>query len=38
LFWTPEQQGAGYRSIEKIYKIATVKRGSNVHPRHLGSN
>ena len=32
LFWTPEQQSAGYRSIEKIYKVATVKRGSNVHP------
>ena len=31
LFWTPEQQSAGYRSIEKIYKVATVKRGSNVH-------
>ena len=31
LFWTPEQQRDGYRSIEKIYKVATVKRGSNVH-------
>jgi len=32
LFWTQEQQSAGYRSIEKIYKVATVKRGSKVHP------
>ena len=32
LFWTPEQQSAGYRSIEKIYKVVTVKRGSKVHP------
>jgi CubicO group peptidase (beta-lactamase class C family) len=31
LFWTPEQQSTGYRSIEKIYKVATVKRGPNVH-------
>ena len=32
LFWTPEQQRTGYRSIEKIYKVATVKHGSSVHP------
>ena len=32
LFWTTEQQSTGYRSIEKIYKVATVKRGSEVHP------
>jgi CubicO group peptidase (beta-lactamase class C family) len=32
LFWTPEQQSQGYRSIEKIYKVVTVKRGSKVHP------
>jgi CubicO group peptidase (beta-lactamase class C family) len=32
LFWTPEQQSSGYRSIEKFYKVATVKRGSYVHP------
>src|SRR5580700_1265440 len=32
LFWTPEQQSTGYRSIEKIYKVVTVKRGSEVHP------
>ncbi|HEY6621648.1 MAG TPA: serine hydrolase [Steroidobacteraceae bacterium] len=32
LFWTPEQQSQGYRSIENIYKVTTVKRGSNVHP------
>ena len=32
LFWTPEQQSTGYRSIEKIYKVTTVKRGPRVHP------
>src|ERR1700760_1310373 len=32
LFWTPEQQAAGYRGIEKIYKVTTVKRGGTVHP------
>jgi CubicO group peptidase (beta-lactamase class C family) len=32
LFWTPEQQSSGYRNIEKIYKVATIKRGSVVHP------
>ena len=32
LFWTPEQQSEGYRTIEKIYKVATVKRGGKVHP------
>jgi CubicO group peptidase (beta-lactamase class C family) len=31
LFWTPEQQSRGYRGMEKIYKVATVKRGSEVH-------
>jgi CubicO group peptidase (beta-lactamase class C family) len=32
LFWTPEQQSAGYRSMEKFYQVVTVKRGSKVHP------
>src|SRR5579859_7155629 len=32
LFWTPEQQSTGYRSIEKIYQVVTVKRGAKVHP------
>jgi CubicO group peptidase (beta-lactamase class C family) len=32
LFWTPEQQSTGYRSIEKIFKVVTVKRGPKVHP------
>jgi len=32
LFWTPEQQSTGYRSIEKIYKVVTVKHGAKVHP------
>jgi CubicO group peptidase (beta-lactamase class C family) len=36
LFWTPEQQSTGYRSIEKIYKVVTVKRGSKVHPLTKG--
>jgi hypothetical protein len=31
LFWTPEQQSTGYRNIEKIYKVVTVKHGSKVH-------
>jgi CubicO group peptidase (beta-lactamase class C family) len=31
LFWTPEQQSTGYRTIEKIYKVVTVKHGSKVH-------
>jgi CubicO group peptidase (beta-lactamase class C family) len=32
LFWSPEQQSAGYRNIENIYKVVTVKRGAKVHP------
>jgi len=32
IFWTPEQQSAGYRTIEKIYKVTQVKRGAKVHP------
>jgi hypothetical protein len=32
LFWNPEQQSTGYRSIEKLYKVVTVKRGVKVHP------
>src|ERR1700691_5618028 len=31
LFWTPEQQSTGYRTIERIYKFVTVKHGSKVH-------
>jgi CubicO group peptidase (beta-lactamase class C family) len=31
LFWTPEQQSQGYRGMEKIYTVAIVKRGSEVH-------
>src|ERR1039457_6528579 len=31
LFWTPEQQSTGYRTIEKIYKVVTVKHGLKVH-------
>jgi CubicO group peptidase (beta-lactamase class C family) len=32
LTWTPEQQAVGYRTIEKIYRTHTIKRGPNVHP------
>jgi CubicO group peptidase (beta-lactamase class C family) len=32
LFWTPEQQSAGYRSIETIYKSETIRRGPKIHP------
>ncbi len=27
LTWTPEQQATGYRTIEKIFKTHTIKRG-----------
>jgi len=32
LTWTPEQQATGYRTIEKIFKTHTVKRGKTVRP------
>ena len=32
LTWTPEQQATGYRTIEKIFKTHTIKRGKTVHP------
>ena len=32
LTWTPNQQATGYRTIEKIYKTHTVKRGKTIHP------
>jgi CubicO group peptidase (beta-lactamase class C family) len=32
LVWTPEQQSAGYRSIETIYKSEVIRRGPQVHP------
>ena len=35
LHWTPEQQREGYRSIETIYKTATIARGEAV--RALGN-
>ena len=31
LFWTPQQQSDGYRSMETIYHANTVKRGKTVH-------
>jgi len=32
LFWTPDEQLAGYRNIEKIFPTRTIKRGSHVAP------
>ncbi len=32
LVWSPQQQSEGYRSIETIYKVGTIKRGRKVHP------
>ena len=32
LQWTPVQQAAGYRNIEKIQKVRTIERGTKVHP------
>ena len=32
LTWSPEQQATGYRTIEKIYRTHTIKRGRTVHP------
>ncbi|WP_430420662.1 serine hydrolase domain-containing protein [Phenylobacterium sp.] len=35
LFWTPQQQSDGYRSMETVYKAEIVKRGKKVHPLPL---
>ena len=32
LFWTPAEQAVGYRSIEKIFPVHVVKRGTTVSP------
>jgi CubicO group peptidase (beta-lactamase class C family) len=32
LFWTPAEQAVGYRSMEDVGPVATVKRGGKVHP------
>jgi CubicO group peptidase (beta-lactamase class C family) len=32
LFWTPAQQRAGYRNIDKIFPTRIVKHGTNVFP------
>ena len=32
LVWTPAQQSDGYRAIETVYKVNTVRRGDRVHP------
>jgi CubicO group peptidase (beta-lactamase class C family) len=37
LFWKGEQQAAGYRTIEKIYRTHVIQRGSKVHPLPVAS-
>ena len=32
LFWTPEQQVAGYRNINKILPTRAIKAGKSVYP------
>ena len=32
LAWSAQQQTDGYRSIETVYKVNTIKRGNRVHP------
>jgi CubicO group peptidase (beta-lactamase class C family) len=32
LTWSPGEQESGYRTIEKIFKTHTIKRGTTVHP------
>jgi CubicO group peptidase (beta-lactamase class C family) len=32
LTWSPAEQESGYRTIEKIFKTHTIKRGKTVHP------
>ncbi|HEV2530555.1 serine hydrolase [Phenylobacterium sp.] len=32
LTWKDSQQATGYRTIETIYKVHTIKRGAKVHP------
>ena len=32
LFWTPEQQVAGYRNSDRIFSTRTVKAGDSVYP------
>lgn len=32
LVWTPGQQSDGYRAIETVYKVNTVRRGDRVQP------
>jgi len=38
LTWTPQQQTTGYRTIEKIFKTHTVKRGKTVHPLPMAAH
>ena len=32
LTWSGDQQASGYRTIEKIYRVHTLRRGTKVHP------
>lgn len=32
LFWKGPQQASGFRSIERIYRTNTIRRGTRVHP------
>ena len=32
LSWSPEQQATGYRTMEKVFKTHTIRRGRTVHP------
>jgi CubicO group peptidase (beta-lactamase class C family) len=32
LVWTPAQQARGYRAMETLYQVRTIKRGDHVHP------
>jgi CubicO group peptidase (beta-lactamase class C family) len=38
LTWSPKQQAVGYRTIEKIFKTHTIKRGTKVHPLPKAAN
>ena len=33
LWWTPQEQAAGYRRMEDVVKVHTIRRGAHVHPQ-----
>ena len=37
LFWKGQQQAAGFRRIEKIYKTHTIRRGTRIHALPVAS-